>query len=185
MPEPGAFDLFRDALRKVLFGTPEEQATELANHHRRLVTHEYTRLARAAALVGTLEPFEVEAIERACERDLRLATRYGSIASGGTPLGILGMLQRLMNAAREAAKASAQAAVAIDADAPHSIADDRTDNGAASDAIGSHTLMAKDSVRKEPLRVETVNLATVAATFVGRSMTERTRRDARRRGGRG
>jgi hypothetical protein len=170
---PGAFDLFRDALRKVLFGTPEEQATELANHHRRLVTHEYTRLARAAALVGTLEPFEVEAIERACERDLRLATRYGSIASGGTPLGILGMLQRLMNAAREAAKASAQAAVAIDADAPHSVADDRSDNGAASDAIGSHTLMAKDSVRKEPLRVEAVNLATVAATFVGRSMTER------------
>ena len=171
--EPGAFDLFRDALRRVLFGTPEEQASELANHHRRLVTHEYTRLARAAGLVGTLEPFEVEAIERACERDLRLATRYGSVASGGTPLGILGMLQRLMNAAREAAKASAQAAVAIDADATHSVADDRTDNGTASDAIGSHTLMAKDSVRKEPLRVETVNLATVAATFVSRSMTER------------
>ena len=50
------------------------------------------------------------------------------------------------------------------------VTDDRSDNGAAAENIGSHTLMAKDSVRKEPLRVEAVNLATVAATYVGRTM---------------
>ena len=170
---PGAFELIREPLRQTLFGTPEQQAEALATHHRRLVSGDYVRLARAGQLMGRMEPFEVEAIERACAADLRLATAYGSIKAGETPLGIVGMLQKLMAKARETAKASADTGDAIDRDDAHKIVDDRSDNLAPSENIGSHTLMSKDSVRKEPLRVEAVNLATVAATFVARTMATR------------
>jgi hypothetical protein len=171
--EPPEARAYRDGIRRVVFGTPDEQAAALATHNARLRSGYYVRKAREAQAMGALEVFEVEAIQRACARDLDLATRYTLIASKGTPLGIVGMLQKLMGAAREAARLSAERSVAIDTDQAHRIEDDRSDNLAPAENIGSHSLMAKDSIRKEPLRVETVNLATLTATYLARRMVER------------
>jgi hypothetical protein len=171
--EPREARAFREGIREALFGTPEEQAARLATHNARLRSGYYVQKAEWAHDRGGLEAFEVEAVRRACARDLELATKYSLIASGGTPLGIVGMLQKLMGAAREAARLSAERSVAIDADEARRIQDDRSDNLAAAENIGSHTLIAKDSIRKEPLRVETVNLAKLTATYLARRMVER------------
>jgi hypothetical protein len=50
---------------------------------------------------------------------------------------------------------------------------DASDNGASAEAVGSHSLMAKDSPAKEPLRPEAVRVATRAAVYVGQKMGER------------
>jgi len=51
-----------------------------------------------------------------------------------------------------------------------------SNNGASAECIGSHSLMSKDSVRKDPLRTPAVRLAKFASRYVGKTMMDRVAR---------
>jgi len=53
------------------------------------------------------------------------------------------------------------------------VADDRSDNGSPGENLGSHSLLCKDSVRKEPLREATLRLAKYTATYLASTMVAR------------
>jgi hypothetical protein len=90
-----------------------------------------------------------------------------------TGFGIVGLLQIVVKEGGETVRKSLERSREIDQDAQRSVADDRSDNRAPGENIGSHSLMAKDSVRKEPVRAQAVNVATSVAEYVARTMVAR------------
>jgi len=164
-------------LHEALFGTEAEQKEALKNWLDLCSSGKLVTAARVGRLTGELEAFEVEAVEEICRIEKHLAETYPRIALFGLlgdPMGVLGLVQQMFTKGRGTVKASLEHGAEIDNDAAHAVADDRSDNGSPGENLGSHSLMSKDSVRKEPLREATLRLAKYTATYVAKTMVDRT-----------
>jgi hypothetical protein len=154
---------------RLLFGTEEERKTELKKYQEKIKNGTFVSEARALATAGVIEQFEADAIEEMCAIEKTLLEDYSLLG-----LGVMGFLQLLMDFGRGTVRKSLNDAATIDNDPAHRINDNRSDNGSPGENIGSHSLMSKDSVRKEPMRVAAVNLGTYVATYVAKTMVSRT-----------
>ncbi|HEV3333215.1 MAG TPA: hypothetical protein VG096_19645 [Bryobacteraceae bacterium] len=131
----------------------------------------YVTAAQAAQAAGVLHPKSVERVKSMCQKDLDLWNKYPKV-----DLGISGFVMQILDQAEAEHLASDKRGADMDALPPGAQTDDgrdplvSTDNGASSENIGSHTLLAKDSERKRPLRQEAFNLACGTALFVAQTM---------------
>jgi len=156
-------------LHKLLFGTDEEREQALDDWQEKIKNDSFVTAARAAKAAGLIEDFELAAVEEMCGLEKQLLQRYRIIG-----LGIVGLLQQLIDTGRDSVKKSRERGAEIDGDAEHKINDDRSSNEAPGENIGCHSLMCKDSTRKEPMRQAAVNCATSVATYVATTMVGRT-----------
>lgn len=156
-------------MHKVLFGTEQEQKDSLEQWQKGIKNGSWVTFAKLAGLVNKLEPFELAALEEICSIEKKLLNDYPTIG-----LGVLGLIQQMFVTGRGVVKASLEHGVEIDQDPQHAIADDRSDNGSPGENPGSHSLLCKDSVRKEPLREATLRIANFTATYVAKTMVDRT-----------
>jgi hypothetical protein len=156
-------------LHKVLFGSEQEQKDSLKEWQKICRDGTLVAAAQGGRLIGQLEDFEVEAIEEICSIEKKLLDEYTMLG-----LGVLGLIQEMFTTGRGVVKASLERSREIDNDPQRAIADDRSDNGAPGENMGSHSLLCKDSVRKEPLREATVRLAKFTATYIAKTMVDRT-----------
>jgi hypothetical protein len=155
-------------LHRAFYGTEQEREESLKQWKADVMAGTWVARAQTLRRLGLIEEFELQTITEMNELERRLYERYSCIG-----LGIVGLLQKVIETAQSTVKKSFERSREIDGDAAHSIQDDRTDNGAPGENIGSHSLMAKDSIRKEPLRGQTVNLAKSVATYVATTMAGR------------
>ena len=154
------------------------QADKLRKHRERFRNGQYRQMA------SLMPRMERRAIECALIIDNQMATTFSRIMPG-LPLGVVGMLQKLALEAQEVEDESKKVAEFLD---QAKIVEDRrvreketltSVDGkqmqleATAETIGTHTLLAKDSVNKEPLRAQTVRLATVVACQVALTMASR------------
>lgn len=146
----------------------ERRKRQLADHKARLFNDEYVLAARAAGELGRLHESSVAAIERLCQMDKALWERYPKV-----DLGISGFVKTLVEMAVDEAEKSKRVWSRLDADGVTS--DERTDNGASNENIGSHSLMAKDSIRKHPLRQQAFNVAMAVGVYVAKVMVDPSR----------
>ncbi len=104
------------------------------------------------------------------QADYQLGKKYPLIRNelNKEPLGIAGIIQQMAIAAKFKHEQSLKTSAEMDR--AGLIQDDRTDNGASAEDIGCHSLMAKDSDRKQPLRQEAINLATCVVLYVAKIM---------------
>ncbi|WP_261565108.1 hypothetical protein [Frankia gtarii] len=158
-----------DVLLTALFGTDKERKTALKKWNEGIRNGRWVLAARVLGRLGRLESFEVAAVERMCALEKDLLHRYSFIG-----LGIVGMMQKIIEKGRVTAKKSRERGVALDEDPARRITDDRSDNDAPGENIGCHSLMCKDSTREEPLRQAAVNCATSVAQYVTKTMVDRT-----------
>jgi hypothetical protein len=155
-------------MHKMFFGTEEERKENFQQWKKGVQEGTWVAHAQTARRAGVIEEFELQAFIEMNELEKGLFDKYSCIG-----LGIVGLVQEVMVTGRDTVKASLERSHAIDSDTAHQIQDDRSDNEAPGENIGSHSLMAKDSVRKEPMRVQAVNLATSVATYVAQTMVGR------------
>jgi hypothetical protein len=165
-PKDGAIFL----MHKMFFGNDEERAKALELWQKGIKNRTLVAAFQAAQLRGKVAQFEVDAFKRMAEIEKKVLDDYPVIG-----LGIVGLLQRILDTGRDTVRRSLKRSREIDQDTDNNRATDdrRPDNGAPGENIGSHSLMCKDSVRKEPLRAQAVNLATFVATYVAKTMTDR------------
>lgn len=157
-------------LHKLLFGTEEERKQALDDWQRRIKNDSFVIAARAAKATGLIEDFELAAIEEMCQLEKQLLQRYRIIG-----LGIVGLLQQLIDTGRDTVKKSLERSKEIDdGDATFKIDDNRSTNKAPGENIGCHSMMCKDSTRKEPMRQAAVYYGTSVATYVAKTMVGRT-----------
>ena len=147
----------------------DKRKEQLAKHKQRLFNDDYITAARLAGEMGKLHEKSVASIERACQMDKNLWQKYPKI-----DMGISGFVKTLVDMAADEAEKSKKVWMALDSDRVTS--DDRTDNGASNENIGSHSLMSKDSIRKHPLRQQAFNVASTIGVYVGKRMVEGRRR---------
>jgi hypothetical protein len=152
----------------------QKRKQQLANHKARLYNDEYVMLARAAGATDPprLHEKSVAAIERLCQMDKNLWQKYDSKIKN-IDLGISGFVKVMLEMAADEAERSKTVWSKLDTDKVTS--DERTDNGASNENIGSHSLMAKDSIRKHPLRQQAFNIAKVVAVYVAKVMVDPSR----------
>jgi hypothetical protein len=117
---------------------------------------------------GEIGPKTAESAKKAMALDEELALKRRGI--GVADMGIVGLVLELAGIAETEYANSATTTKKYN-EQPL-INDLRTNNGASGENIGSHSLMAKDSTRKEPLRAQAVNAASVAAQYVARTMID-------------
>jgi hypothetical protein len=145
-----------------------------ADHKQILFANGYEKILEYKLSQQKIDQRTYDAVHRACEMDRNLWKKYPShVVLGkelGVNLGISGFVMTLLNLAQdEMEKAKGvwskldTAGIEIETPCP-------TDNGASNENIGSHSLMAKDSVRKHPLRNEAFNVASVIALYVAKRM---------------
>jgi hypothetical protein len=168
-PDAGAKFPILSILHKTLFGTEEERKKSLEDWQKGIKNDTFVTAARVARAAGKIEDFELAAVEEICSLEKTILHRYTIIG-----LGILGLLQQLIDTGRQAVKKSLETGAETDNDPTHKINDGRSNNGAPGENVGCHSLMCKDSIRKEPLRQAAVNCATSVATYVAKTMTDRT-----------
>jgi len=156
---------------------PDRQAQNLAEHRRKLDDGSaYTDLAVLSLLPGGLHPRSKRALIEAYDIDKNLGNEF---STGGTHLGVFGMLQQIVSAAKLGEQQSQETSRVLDA--AHNVNDQRSHIpgaagnaiGAAAEDIGSHSLMAKDSVRELPLRAQAVGVATRVAVYVAEQLVLR------------
>jgi hypothetical protein len=109
-----------------------------------------------------------DAVQRACEMDRNLWKKYSKV-----DLGISGFVMTLLNLAKDEMEKAQSVWSKLDNQGAEIETPCPTDNGASNENIGSHSLMAKDSVRKHPLRNEAFNVASVIALYVAKRMIAR------------
>lgn len=182
IPDPAEAEQFLRGffypLRPVDPNLPEDQRTaerksRNIEQKRRLDTDYYQTEARRLPPPGDLHPKSLDAIDKMCALDRRFWDTYLHIKNGkreGIDYGISGMLGKIIDEASFEENESKKRSQELDR--AGIIEDQRTDNGASGEHIGSHTLMAKDSERKHPLRQQTINLAKCAALYIAERMTE-------------
>jgi len=146
----------------------QKRKKQLEDHKQRLFNDEYVTAAQAAGALGALDPKSVESIQRLCQMDKALWQKYSKV-----DLGISGFVKTLVEMAVDEAEKSKKVWSKLDDDGVTS--DDRTDNGASNENIGSHSLMAKDSIRKHPLRQQAFNVAQAVAVYVAKMMVDPSR----------
>lgn len=157
---------------------PERQKKQLADYKAMVLNPDRTELALAAS---DLDERSRAALRRGLAIDRRMISEYGL---GGRRLGIYGMIQQIATIAQEAEHASDEARRKLDTkdirddDRSHIPGEPPDSVGAASEDIGSHSLVAKDSVRALPLHEAAVAVAMCAALHVAERMADRVPRDA-------
>lgn len=120
-------------------------------------------LARA----GQMHQLAADAVRRACAIERDMLSQYSLVGKGVLPL-----LLDLVAVAKERSDASKKRSEELDGKPPADhVGYDESDNGASGERIGTHSLLAKDSVRKQPLRKQTLNLAGFTISYVARTMT--------------
>jgi hypothetical protein len=163
------------------FETDEaKQEENLRKHRERLDNGDaYKDLEAAlhAAPPDDIHKRTYDHLKAAYDLDKKMGEDY-SLARGSKPrLGIYGMIQLLGAMSSKEHERSFVASREFDGvasgDSRYEGIRNATKNGASAEQIGSHSLMAKDSERKEPLRPHSVRVATRAAVFVGEKMAER------------
>ena len=143
----------------------QRRKNELAQHKKLLFDGTYETAAKAAGALGRLHPKSVEAIQRVCQMDRNLWQKYPKV-----DLGISGFVKTLVEMAEDEAARSKTVWTQLDSTGVTD--DDRTDNGASNENVGSHSLMSKDSVRKHPLRQQAFNVASGVALYVAKRMVQ-------------
>ncbi|MDP9317600.1 MAG: hypothetical protein M3O94_00715 [Actinomycetota bacterium] len=173
----GVHSMILTQLHDALFGTEDEQKASLKRWLELCSSGKLVTAARVGHIAGQVEDFEVEAIEEICRIEKHLAETYPRVALFGLlgdPMGVLGLVQQMFTKGRAIVKESLEHGAEIDQDPARGITDDRSDNGSPGENLGSHSLLCKDSTRKEPLREATLRLATYTATYVAKTMVDRT-----------
>jgi hypothetical protein len=168
---PTVTDLHTEILLQLhlaLFGTEQEQEKALKDWLDLCTSGKLVTAARVAVAAHKIEQFEADAIIEISQIEKHLAETYSVIG-----LGVLGLVQQMFAKGRATVKTSLERGAEIDVDPAHQVADDRSDNGSPGENLGSHSLLCKDSVRKEPLREATLRLARYTATYVARTMASR------------
>jgi hypothetical protein len=150
------------------FSNKDDRAKMLEDYRKDYRNGTIGVLLDAEAAAGKLHAKVVEAAKQAMkiDDDLALARR----GMGVKDMGVLGLVLEIGAMAETEHKNSDKRSKELDDQ--NTLSDDRSDNGASAENIGSHSLMSKDSVRKEPLRVQAVNVASMAAKYVARAMLE-------------
>lgn len=162
-----------DMIDKMLNDDEEQQARHLKEHRDYLEHGYYDRAAEELQSRDKLHSESVKSIKRMSEIDYQLGLKYPRVCNdqNKSPLGIFGFVQLLAVMARKREEESDKAREALDKQ--EKIQDDRWKDGASIEEVGSHSLMSKDSERKQPLRQQAINLATCAALYIARRMIER------------
>jgi len=141
---------------------------ELVDHKKFLFANGYEAILQKRLDQQKIDQRTYDAVHRACEMDRNLWNKYS-----GVDLGISGFVITLLNLAKDEMQKAKGVWSKLDAAGIEIETPCPTDNGASNESIGSHSLMAKDSVRKHPLRNETFNVASVIALYVAKRMIAR------------
>ena len=126
-------------------------------------------LLAADVAKGKLQQKTADAVKASMKVDDDLAKKY--TGPGINDVGVMGFILTVASLAKaEHDKSDKRAKELDDANTIDDSGDIASSNGASGENIGSHSLMAKDSVRKEPLRPQAVNIASLAAKYLTRVM---------------
>jgi hypothetical protein len=129
----------------------------------------FDKLLAADLAAGKLQQKTVDAMKQAMKADDDLAKKY--TFPGINDVGIMGFILTVASLAKaEHDKSEKRAKELDDGNVIDDTGDIASTNGSSAENIGSHSLMAKDSVRKEPLRPQAVNIASMAAKYLTRIM---------------
>lgn len=144
----------------------EEKERRLIEHRRRLKPDpsghsSYDSAIDISVLADEIHLETANALKHMNKIDWELGEAY---PNPGPPLGVLGFIQQLGGMVDKIHARSEKESDKLDKD--NIQVDKRSDNKASAENIGSHTLLAKDSSRKEPLRGQAIEVATTATLAV-------------------
>lgn len=108
-----------------------------------------------------------DALKAANEIDGRLYKKYSIIE-----LGVFGFILKMISGADKDHTESEGISDRLDKQPARSPDQEPTDNGASAENVGTHSLLAKDSIRKEPLRTPTIQVAAFVVRYVVRTMMQ-------------
>jgi hypothetical protein len=126
------------------------------------------KLVKQAAMVGAVSPLFAASIKRANEIDLGITIEAEGLVLDDAAIGFV--LLTLAARVEAANQNSLRTAQAMDKE-PKDIQYLASNNTNGEENVGSHTLMAKDSVRKLPLRVEADTFARYAVKLAMSTLT--------------
>jgi hypothetical protein len=155
--------------RELVSGGDKKCNEVLKKHRQQLDQGEIEAVVTAAAnpAVNKLHPLSAAAIKKACELDKKLGDRYPSPA-GVAKSGVGGFLIVLSSMMQKEHDASEQVSAGLDKN--RKVFDIPTSNGASAETIGSHSLLAKDSLRKKPLHDEALSTARFVSAYIVKLM---------------
>ena len=158
--------LFTEQLRRAIAGSCAELNTRSATHKQQVTSGLYAPLFDAMQTAGVFTAEAKSALIAAFNLDREVVTAFpGKPGPGGFLIVWLRMIQK-------EADASHAKADALDADA-QSPYDPWVSNGASEETVGSHSLLAKDGVAKEPLRKHAMALAKCASAALAVTLRKR------------
>jgi hypothetical protein len=167
-------------LLKLMFNETErrkmvkEDLTEAHSerHRRELTECRYEKEIARLEAEGDLTRRSAEEFRCALEVDRDLQNRY-SLAPG-----VGGFLIRILKRLQQTVDKSERQAKRMDSEW-RSVLNLDSDNGVSAEAVGTHSLMAKDSIEKEPMRMEAAALAKHASASIGAQLLRRVVSDSR------
>ncbi len=170
-----AVTVVQNAIGKVFDPDPTHQADNLKQHRQDLDDGRAYAELGAMLASGQLHQKSYDALVRAYDLDRDLGHEF---SVGGNHWGVFGMLQLVCAAARTGEDQSRTVSRQLDvqhvtSDARSHIPGEAGTIGAAAEDVGSHSLMAKDSVREPPLRHPAVSVATRVAVYIAEQMVSR------------
>jgi hypothetical protein len=162
---------FNEYARRAVRGDEKELEKLREEHAKQLGNDEYPKSIDALRQQGNLSKGAAERLKQAFQLDRREQERGGPIKSmflpgpGGFLINLLEQLQT--------ERTNADLLADMFDGKPASITDDRSQNGASTENVGTHSLLSKDSPSKQPFRADAVALAAHASAGVATTLVRR------------
>jgi len=159
----------------------EEDREKAYEAYRCLVEHDVLKLAfELAERRGEVHQSSVDAIEKASRIERELWSFLPGFLSGET--GAAKFMIKLVEKARKEVSEAAEKTEELDRQNQEDVADDvavterkgyvPSDNGTSAERIGTHSLMSKDSIRKQPLRRQALTGAGFTVSYLTKTMVD-------------
>ncbi len=168
--------LFNEQERRDMVEDEQYKNFKVQEHQHQLISQQYRQWIEQMRVQGKITARGESALFSAFQEDRILEDRYPGIAGTNIP-GVGGFLINFLALLQAEVDRSSQKAKELDAK-PESVFDWATTNGASEEMIGTHSLMAKDSDKKEPLREEAMALAKFASAAIAIILVRRIQNDS-------
>ena len=177
VPAAQAGDVPFALLHVTLFGGEEDKKKAYEAYKCLVESGAMDAFAARLATMGVIHRLSAEAVGRACTIERGMLSGFSLVGKG-----VLGLLLDLLGEAKDRSAASKARSAELDGindgelggPAGGRTGYNESDNGASAERVGTHSLLAKDSVRKQPLRKEAINLAGFTVSYMaGRMAAEK------------
>ncbi len=158
--------LFSEDERRTLAGSCTILENAMNEHKQQLVSGDYISALNLLQLSGLITGAAKNAVLDAYNLDRDIELAYDKMPGPG------GFLLLWLTYLENEADDSRRKAQKLD-EKPESIYAAAAENGASEETVGSHSLLAKDSVEKEPLRKEAMSLAKFASAALAVTLLRR------------